>query len=129
MSTLSPHLTASGNIYPSRFVKISGSRTAALAGAGDACSGISQVGTNKAPIPGVTSQYAAESGETLQIHGLGAFCLLELGTGGATYGNLLKSDANGKGVAASSGDECGAKAMESGSAGEIILVQVIDRKG
>lgn len=127
MSTLAPHLVASGSIYPARFVKVSGNRQVAQAGAGEDVCGISQVGTNKAPIPDVTSQYAAESGQPLEIHGFGSLCLLTLG-GSVTAGDFLKADADGKGVTASSGDKCGALALEGGSSGEQVLVQVVSRK-
>lgn len=127
MSSIAPHMTASGNIRPARFVKVSGNFTVAEAGAGEEIVAISQVGTNTAAIPGVTSQYAAESGQSLQLHGTGAVCLLVLG-GTVTAGDLLKADANGAGVTASSGDKCGAIALQGGASGEQILVQVQHRK-
>lgn len=127
MSSLSAHLVASGNINPARFCKVSGDRQVAECDAGEAVSGISQVGTNKAAIPDVTSTYAAVSGQPLQLHGPGAICLLTIG-GTVTANDLLKSDADGKGVTASSTDEAGARALEGGSSGEQILVQVVLRK-
>lgn len=126
MSSLAPHMIASGNIRPARFVKVSGNLTVAEAGAGERACGISQVGTNTAQIPGVTSQYAAESGQPLQIHGLGSICLLRIG-GTVTANDLLKADANGAGVTASSTDEAHALALQGGSSGEDILVQIINR--
>ena len=128
MSFLAPHLQASGNIRPSRFVKVSGNFTGAEAGAGEKICGVSMEGTNTAPIPGITSQYAAESGQPLQLHGQGAICLLTLGTGGCTANDYLKADSAGAGVVASSGDESGALALQAGSAAEKVLVQVLIRK-
>ena len=126
MSSLAPHLVASGNILPSRFVKISGNFQAAQAGAGERSCGISQVGTNVAPIPGIPSQYAAESGQSLDIHGLGSICSLTLG-GTVVANDLLKADANGAGVTAAATDEVGAVALQGGATGEQITVQVINR--
>lgn len=127
MSSLSAHLVAAGNIRPARFCKVSGNRGVAECDAAEKVIGISQVGTDTVPIPELTSQYAAQAGKTLQLHGPGAICLLRIG-GSVTAGDTLKSDADGQGVTASSGDESGAIALEGGSSGEDILVQVVLRK-
>ncbi len=72
------------------------------------------------------SGYAAISGDSLRIFGQGDDCLLTLGVGGATAGDLLKSDANGAGVTASTGNKAGARALQTGAAGEKIRVEVVN---
>jgi hypothetical protein len=126
-----PQMTASGNINPCRFVKISGSNTVAECDANEMAIGISGDGTNFPPITdtGITvSGYHASAGQTVDIKGDGDICLLEVGEVVAA-GARLKSDADGKGVAiATSGttvQQFGAVALQaSAAAGEKILVQV-----
>ena len=131
MAIGSPHLLANGDIRPARFVKLTygdgGVAKAFEADANESPIGISQEGTNTAPIPGVTSDKAAEQGQGLQLHVEGEECLLELG-GTVAVGNFVKSDADGKGVAAATtGTDVqyvGATALESGVAGNKIRVKV-----
>lgn len=123
--------TASANIRPSRFVKMTAATTVAECGAGEKMIGISAEYSAYAPLPSQT-EYSAASGDpaALLLVGDGQQedrpILLVLGTGGATYGALLKSDANGAGVAvASNNDIYGAVALASGSAGEAIPVRIL----
>ena len=129
MSSLGFTGVAAGNVSPSCFVK----KTANdyefdLAGANDPIFGITQDGTNKAPIPGVTSQYAAEAGESCRVHKPGERCLLKLG-GTVSAGDRIKSDSSGNGVSiATSGttpQRYGAVALQGGSSGELIEVEVL----
>lgn len=129
MPNTAPHFKASGTIRPARFVKISGSNTCAESDANEKVIGVSMLGTNQPPLEDlVTNAYAAESGDSLEIHGDGDICYLELGSGGATAGQDLKSDADGKGVAAATTgttiQQIGATALETASAGELCRVQV-----
>ena len=126
----SPHLMANGDIRPARFVELqndSGQAKAIEANANEIVIGISQDGTNTAPIPGITSSNAAESGQTLRVHIEGEETLLELG-GTVAAAAYIKSEADGKGVAAlTTGtvtQEIGAVALESGVSGEFIRVKV-----
>lgn len=128
----SPPLTAGGNITTHSFVKLSTSadHTALQAGDNEFVIGVSQVGTEDPP--GVTGSgtYAATAGKHLQIFGLGdSNLLLRLGSGGCTRGDLLKSDASGNAVAAATTgttvQNIGAIALESGSEGELVQVQVL----
>lgn len=122
---------ASANISPSRFIKRSGANTVATCGAGERMIGISAEYSAYAPLPGQT-EYAAASGDVCSFVMVGDGLqedrpvLLVLGSGGATQGNLLKSDASGGGVVASTDKDCyGALALESGSAGEAIRVRLL----
>ena len=121
---------ANGDIRPARFVELqndSGVAKAIEANANEKVIGISQDGTNTAPIPGITSTNAAESGQTLRVHVEGEETLLELG-GTVAAAAFVKSDGDGKGVAAlTTGtvtQEIGAVALESGVSGDLIRVKV-----
>lgn len=94
--------TASADVNPSRFVKKTGAYTVAEAGATDVVFGVSQEGTKEAPIPGA-SALAASAGDPLLVYGEEEECLLEAG-GAVADGTPVKPDANGRGVAAATGD-------------------------
>lgn len=123
---------ANGTIRVSRFVKLDTSRNnAVVEGTTNAAViGISQPGGRVAPIPSVTTSpvEAAQAGEHLVVFQQGESCLLRIGSGGCTAGDLLESDSDGDGVTvaatAASVRNIGAIAMESASAGELCKVQV-----
>ena len=123
-------LIAGGDIEPARFVKQSTAAdfTALQAGANEEVFGVSVDASQVAPTSSSATK-AAASGDLFRIFGPGEECLLELGAGGATRGDKLKSDANGKGVttgvyASATPQFVGAVALESGVAGEKIKVRV-----
>lgn len=129
MPSANPSYVAGGDIAPSRFVKAGSTDFEVLQATANAqILGIAQEGTREAPIPSVSTNLAASDTETLSVYGLTEECLLELG-GTVTVGARLKSDANGKGVAAATtgttAQEYGAIALEGGASGELIRVQVI----
>lgn len=119
-------VTASGNITACTFVKMSGQNTvAAAAAATDIPVGIAQRTSQQ-----WDSAYAATSGYPVALWTDGEAAELTLGSGGATYGQLLVSDASGYGVAvAAQGTAArayvGARALRDGSAGDTIPVQVV----
>lgn len=123
---------ANGTIRVARFVKIDSSDNNSVleADAGERVIGISQIGGREAPIPAVTADppEAAQATDSVLVHPDGDLCLLYLGTGGCTAGDLLKSDADGAGVALAEGagtaEEVGAVALETASAGEYAKVRV-----
>ncbi|HOV61674.1 MAG TPA: DUF2190 family protein [Candidatus Hydrogenedentes bacterium] len=120
---------ASANISPSRFVTLSGAKTVAQAGDNGEIIGVAQEGSNKAPLQDMVSTvYAAETGQSLEVYSAGEVCLVEAG-GTITAGNLLKSDSQGRAVAiATSGttiQNYGAVALEGGATGEKILCLVV----
>lgn len=124
---INPSFLAGGNISPSRFVKpdLGTDFSVIQATANSTIAGISQSGSREAPIPAVTTPYAAADGESLRVHGMGEVCLLTLGGTVAAF-DQLKSDGNGKGVVAAAGvttQEIGAVALQSGVSADIILVQ------
>lgn len=122
-----PQFIADGNIAPMCFVKASGAsgdNRCLQAGAGDPIIGISQQQQRNAPWGPLQDGYAAKQGEQLRVFGLGEVTWLLVG-GTVAVGNRLKSDANGKGIATTAdGDEYGAIALEAGTSGQQIRVQV-----
>jgi len=125
---INPQYIAGGNITAGRFVTFSPTAdfTVTQAGANVKIAGISMVGTREAPIPSVTTPYAAQSGESLRVHGDTEVCHLTLG-GTVEPGDDLKSDADGKGVKIAGGtttQEIGATSLQGGVSGDSILVQV-----
>ena len=117
---------AGGTIRTYRFLKLDTSANATVleANAGEITIGISPEGAQDAPIPGASAN-AAEDGDHLYYHQNGNEALLEIGSGGCTAGDFLKSDADGKGVTSSSdGEWYGAIAFETAAAGEKARVLV-----
>lgn len=120
---------ASGNISPSRFVTLSGEQTVAQAGDNQEIIGVAQEGSNKAPLQDyVSTVYAAETGQQLEVYSTGELCLVEAGAA-ITAGQLLKSDSQGRAVpVATTGtviQNYGAVALQSATAaGQKILCLV-----
>lgn len=119
MPTQNPNYISGGNINPKRFVtqQIDADLTVEESNSGDLPVGISGIGTKYAPIPEVTNNYHAESGDPVWVHGLGEEAWLVAGDS-ITAGDLLKPDDDGKGVKASAGDKYGARALTSADTGE-----------
>lgn len=125
---------AKGTIYPCRFVKSDATNAFGVVQASTnegPLLGIAQEGANfpNLPIPGTTyTPVAATTGQNLQVFQDGEEAILELGSGGATVGALLKSDSNGKGVIAATtnntAQNIGAIALQAGSDTEFIRVLV-----
>lgn len=128
-----PVYLAGGTIRRARFVKVStaANHTALEADANERTIGVATDSGREAAIPSVTADppEAAQSGDPVEIAFSGDIALLEIGSGGCSPGDELKSDADGKGVvAASTGttiQEIGAVALEDGSDGELVMVQVL----
>jgi len=131
MTTQSPNYVAAGNISPFRFVKTytSADNAVVQADANARIVGVAQEAGRSAPIPDVSTNYAAVSGDPIHVYGLGEQPLLELG-GTVAAGDLLKADSSGKGVViATTGttiQNVGARALSAGASGEKIRVQVIN---
>lgn len=122
-----PAFVASGNINPSVFVKLDTSNNFSVlqAGANARTIGITSEGTKYAP--GTNSNtYNAVQGDEVTVYGLGDVCLLTIGSGGCTVGDLLESDANGAGVTSTtSGHAVGAVALETRAYNEKARVQIV----
>ena len=116
---------AGGDIYPMRFVKLSTTRGQVLeCDAGERPIGISQRGTRRSEYVD-TSGKAAAANEPITFFDESEECWLELGSGGANENDLLKADADGKGVAAGTdADWAGAICLGAGAAGDLVPVKV-----
>ena len=132
MPLYNPAFVASGNISPARFVKISGEFSVAQSGAGEEIIGVAQEGSLAPPgiaeaLGGSQTYYAATSGKTLKVFGLGDVCVVTAGTGGCTAGSKVKSDADGKAVnvGTTAGTfNVGGIALQTVNAGEKCLILV-----
>jgi hypothetical protein len=121
---------ASGTIYTSRFVKLDTTADNKInqCGANGLAMGISSEATRIVPlsdlVTGTAATEAAQSGEELRVYEPNEVCLLCAGdVFGA--GVILKSDGNGKGVAAGAGEYGGAISYQaSTAANQLILVRV-----
>lgn len=128
MPNTPPNLQAGGTIRPCRFVKVTDDHVGSEADANERVIGISGVDTNQPPLSDlVSSSNHATVGQQLKLFGEGDVCLLEIGDT-VTASQLLKSDADGKGVPiATTGttiQNIGARALQGGAAGAFIQVQV-----
>ena len=127
---------AGGDINPCRFVVQSASadNTVTESGANGVVIGISQEHARDAPIPSA-SALAAASGDSVWIHtpsdASSRRCLLQLGDT-VVRGGYLKSDADGKGVPIATDSQTtqnvGARAIQSGSADDFVLVEVMEQQ-
>lgn len=115
---------AGGNIAPCRFVVLGTGNTVTQAGANAAVWGISDKYTRNAPLDGLDSAYAAIDGDMVNVIGPGDDeALLELG-GTVSVGQRIKSDADGKGVAATANLDCvGAICLQAGVSGDLVKVK------
>jgi hypothetical protein len=127
-------IVGSSTVAPSVFVTQVGVSAYSVqqCGANGVPIGISQEGTRSAPddenagstYAGAYTGTAGYTGDPIQCYTLGDVCLLTLGTT-VTVGAQLASDANGKGVLGTTGQNLGAEALEAGNAGDLIRVQVV----
>lgn len=133
MPLYNPAFIAGGDIFPARFVRITGEFAVSQCSAStQSIIGVSQEGTFSPPnlatlLGGTESGLAASAGQTLKVFGLGDVCMIEAGTGGITAGTKVKSDANGKAInigTAAGTFNVGGTALQTVNAGEKCLIQV-----
>lgn len=128
-----PNFIAGGNILPSTFVKIDATvamPTVIQASANtDVLIGVSKESTDAPPIPQLSgTQYAAVSGENCRVYQPGESCLLSIGSGGCTAGDMLTTDGSGGGIttAPGAGVRVGAIALMTAVSGDKARVRVTD---
>jgi hypothetical protein len=127
LGTFGPAFKAGGNIATSVFVKIStaADETVLVCASGDDPFGISQEGAHDPPGLAGSDGNAAAAGQDIKVYGPGSHSpMINVGAGGVTRGDYLKPDNSGFAVTASTGDKCGAIALESGSANDRIKAYV-----
>jgi hypothetical protein len=119
--------TAGGTIIPSTFLVRSTTADAQFlqaTGTAVPIAGISQKGTRSTPYDGLDDGNAAIAGENLQVYLPNDDKEAPLRLGGTVAaGDLLTSDAQGRGVTAASGNQVGARALMAGILDQIIVVQ------
>lgn len=132
MPATPPAFVAGGTIRPSRFISVSTAADfTALEGESNAVVfGVSLEGSNYPPLSDIVStNNAATVGQEVRIYGPGEVCSLEVGSGGVTRGDRLKSDGDGKAVTiASTGttvQNYGAIALQSGAESECIRAYLV----
>lgn len=118
---------AGGDIAPARFVVLSATEgQVTQAGANGLVWGISQPSTRRLALDGWDDGLAAKAGENVNVIGPGDDEALLDVAGTIAVGGYIKSDADGKGVAATSNnDVVGAQALEAGVAGKLIRVKPV----
>lgn len=121
-------LKANGNIATSVFVTLdtAGDEQCVQSTTGDLPFGISQEGMKAAPgLAGSDNTIAAAAGDLLRVYTIGDDCLLSVG-GTVTRGDFLKPTGGGLGITATVGsDNVGAQALQSGTSGQKIRVQIV----
>lgn len=127
-----PARISGGTIRRARFVRLdpAANNRVLEADANSPIYGIAQVGGHGTPIPDVTADppEAAIATLHLNVHEEGAECDLEIGAGGVTAGDVIESDAEGRGITAlttvATVRNIGARALESAAAGTLSRVVV-----
>ena len=137
MGLNNPAYRAGGKIYPSKFVALStgADYTVTQANASSMPLGISQDGSKLTPgVQALTAAdlYAADTGDPVQVYGIGDVCLLEVGQAAdLTAGVLVSPDANGAAVLTTTGKWVGAITLEAasksvnGGVTNLVTVQVL----
>lgn len=118
---------AAGDVYRSRFVKITAAHTVGLSTTDtELIHGVTSDAGRHAPTPdnGDAAGLAAKVGEIVTVwSNPGDEALLEYGATVAA-GVLLMTDSTGRGITATTGKQCGAIAIEAGAVGELRRVQL-----
>lgn len=128
MSGQAANYLAGGTIRPSRFVKHDPSNDDRVVecGMNQMSCGISQEGTENAPISGASAN-AATSGNPIKVYGPGDTRVLLLLGANVTRGQPIRSHVDATGIPlATSGEaqKIGAWALESRSSGELCRVRI-----
>lgn len=122
------HYIAGGDIAPSRFVMLEAgvAKTVLQATNNAKIMGVSQEGARQAPLNDtVTTVLAAQDGEQLKVYADSDTDVLVEAGAAITSGATVRSDALGRAVTATSGQNGGAVALEGAAlAGELIKVQI-----
>jgi len=128
MPNVVPQLVANGDIYPCRFVCLTGNFMVEQAtDEANPLMGVSQEGSNQPPLSDLVSgdPKAAVSGQPVHVFTDGDVCLLQLGEA-VSAGDLLTAGTGGKGVSVdwTGNAHFGAIALQNGGQDEKIMVQV-----
>lgn len=108
---------ASADINVSVFVAISGDNQVATAGAGVGAIGVMHESAWDTPIPGANDTIAVPTGQSKRVYQATESCEVIAGAGGLAADDAVKPDANGHGVACSSGEVFSAICTQAAAAG------------
>lgn len=116
-------LRAGGDIYPSRVVVQNTVAHTVIQASNSTVQpiGISSEHTRAAPGTPFSSGLAGADGDAMQVFQIGDRALVEVGSNSITADQPLKSDANGRVVAASSGDYIVGFALEAATASQTLI--------
>src|SRR3989337_2326732 len=106
MPLINPNYVAGEDLYPKRIViRATDEGNAVLMGDSGTVPavGVTHNGTREAPIPSVSTAYAALDGEPVRVHGLGDVCEVESGEA-LTDGCEVMSGTNGVAMVATAGN-------------------------
>lgn len=127
MPLLNPNYVAAENLYPARFVKRDTSEGNAVSLADDGAApivGVTHNGGREAPIPSVSTVYAALEGEPVRVHGLGDTCEVEAGED-LTDGEEVMGSTNGVAITATAGSYVGGIVQKGCNNGSLAQIQVV----
>lgn len=126
MPLLNPNYVAGEDLYPKRIV-VRATDEGNAVNMGDngtyAPVGVTFNGTREAPIPSVTTAYAALNGEPVRVHGLGDVCEVESGEA-LTDGCLVMSGTNGVAMVHVNGNYVAGICQKAVDSGEDAWIQV-----
>lgn len=116
---------ASGNIIPSRFVKLDTSATGKVlqAGTGESPVGVSQQGVRNPSYPGLDDGFAAIAGENVRVYMEPEECMLEVDNA-YNPGTLMKPGAAGIGTQATADADIYGAIVLDASSGNTALTKV-----
>ena len=127
MPLINPNYVAGEDLYPKRIV-VRATDEGNAVNMGDngtyAPVGVTHNGTREAPIPSVTTAYAALSGEPVRVHGLGDVCEVEAGEA-LTDGCEVMSGTNGVAMVATAGNYVAGVCQKAVDSGDDAWIQVM----
>jgi len=127
MPLINPNYVAGEDLYPKRIViRATDEGNAVLMGDSGTVPavGVTHNGTREAPIPSVSTAYAALDGEPVRVHGLGDVCEVESGEA-LTDGCEVMSGTNGVAMVATAGNYVAGICQKAVDSGEDAWIQVV----
>ena len=127
MPLLNPNYVAGEDLYPKRIVTRATDEGNAVNMADDGTTapvGVTQNGTREAPIPSVSTAYAALSGEPVRVHGLGDVAEVEAGEA-LTDGCEVMAGTNGVAMVATAGNYVAGVCQKAVDSGDDAWIQVM----
>jgi len=127
MPLINPNYVAGEDLYPKRIVNrdTTEGNSVLMSDAGSSTPvGVTVNGTREAPIPSVSTAYAALEGEPVRIHGLGDVCEVEAGEA-LTDGCEVMAGTNGVAMVATAGNYVAGICQKAVDSGDDAWIQVM----